>query len=68
MARFESICRVLRDLGIFLMGVAAITVAVDYLFIHPDPMRDFQRGMNGAFMESLQKQIHETSQHNDTGR
>jgi hypothetical protein len=54
MARWERICRILRDLGIFLMGVAAIAVAADYLF-HPDPMRDMQRAMTKSFVEGLER-------------
>ena len=55
MARLESLCRVLRDLGIFLLGIAAITLTIDYLFIHPDPMRDMQRVVNKSFAEGLEK-------------
>jgi hypothetical protein len=55
MARLESICRVLRDLGIFCAGVAAIVVAVDYLFIHPNPQRAMERAMYQSITEELTK-------------
>jgi hypothetical protein len=60
MARLESICRILRDLGIFLLGVAAIALTIDYLFIHPDPMREMQRAVNKSFAESLGKNLNQS--------
>jgi len=67
MARLECICRILRDLGIFLLGVAAITVAIDYFFIHPDPMREMQRAVNKSFTEGLEESLRQsdTHSHND---
>jgi hypothetical protein len=69
MSRLERICRILRDLGIFFLGVAAIIAAVDYFFIHPDPMRDIQRTMNKSFIDALEgRHKHpDTSSHNDNG-
>ncbi len=61
MARLESICRVLRDLGIFLLGVAAISVAIDYLFIRPDPMRDMQKVITKSFTDDLEKSLKQTN-------
>jgi hypothetical protein len=69
MARLEAICRVLRDVGIFLLGVAAITVAVDYVFIHPDPTRDMQRAMIRSFTEAMEERVKQpdASRHGDSG-
>ena len=43
MTRIESVCRMLRDVGIFLLGVAAVTMTVHYLFIRVDPVADMQK-------------------------
>ena len=51
MSRFESLCRSLRDLGIFFLGIAAIIAAVDYFFIHPDPMRSMKKEMSEMTLE-----------------
>ena len=56
MARFESICRALRDLGIFLLGAAALLAAVDYFYLHPDPTREMQKAMYKSFAEGFQKE------------
>jgi hypothetical protein len=55
MTRLERNCRVLRDVGVFLFGVAAIAVAIDYLFIRPDTMRELQKVFNRSFSEDLEK-------------
>src|SRR5262245_1403723 len=33
MTKFEITCRALRDLGIFMLGLAALTLTIHYLFI-----------------------------------
>ena len=45
MTRIESVCRMLRDVGIFMLGVAAVTVTVHHLFIRVDPVADMQKAM-----------------------
>ena len=69
MARIERICRILRDLGIFFLGVAAIIAAIDYFFIHPDPMRDMQRSVNKSFIEAMEGRLRQadTSKRGDKG-
>jgi hypothetical protein len=69
MTQLESVCRVLRDLGIFLMGIATIIVAIDYLFIRPDPVRDMQRVLYRSFTEDLEKRLKQPniSKHSENG-
>ena len=55
MNRLESVCRVLRDLGIFFLGVSVITVAIDYLFIHPNPLREMEQMITKSYIEELQQ-------------
>lgn len=55
MTRIESICRMLRDVGIFMLGIAAVTVTVYYVFIHTDPMTEFQRAMLKGVTQDHQK-------------
>jgi hypothetical protein len=57
MARLERICRILRDLGMFFLGVAAIIAAIDYFFIHPDPMRDSQHSVNKSMIEAMEGRL-----------
>jgi len=59
MTRLERIGRVLRDLGIFLLGIAAFTVAIDYLFIRSDPLRDMQRAMTKSFVDGMEKRLNQ---------
>jgi hypothetical protein len=61
MKRFEITCRALRDLGIFLLGAAAIMVAVDYLFVHPNPERDLQKAMYQAIAQGIQSDAKQPS-------
>lgn len=59
MTRIESVCRMLRDVGIFLLGVAAVTMTVHYLFIRVDPVADMQKAMFKNFTQSFEKQLAE---------
>ena len=62
MDRFERLCKILRDLGIFFLGVAGLIAAIDYFFIHPDPMREAQReiakSMGKNFSDAM-RQVHD---------
>jgi hypothetical protein len=59
MTRIESVCRMLRDVGIFMLGVAAVTMAVHYLFIRVDPVSDMQKAMFKNITKSFEKQLAE---------
>ncbi len=59
MTRIESVCRMLRDVGIFLLGVAAVTMTVHYLFVRVDPVADMQKAMFKHFTEGFKKQLAE---------
>jgi len=56
MNQIESISRVLRDIGIFLIGLAAIIFVVHFVFIRKDPqaemMKVMQENMTRALKES----------------
>ena len=57
MAKLESVCRVLRDLGVFCLGVAAIMMAIDYLFIHPNPQCAMEKVMTQYYIDGLEKSL-----------
>ena len=45
----------LRDIGIFMLGIAAVTVTVYYVFIHTDPMADNQRAIVKSMTQNVEK-------------
>ena len=57
MTRTETICRMLRDVGIFMLGIAAVTVTVHYLFIRTDPMGEYQNAIFKSFTQDIQKNL-----------
>lgn len=57
MIRTETICRMLRDVGIFMLGIAAVTVTVHYLFIRTDPMAEYQNAIVKSFTQGIQKNL-----------
>jgi hypothetical protein len=47
----------LRDLGIFMLGIAAVTATVHYLFIRNDPMAEYQNAIVKNFTQDIQKNL-----------
>jgi len=47
----------LRDVGIFMLGIAAVTVTVHYLFIRTDPMGEYQNAIFKSFTQDIQKNL-----------
>ncbi len=57
MIKFESLCRALRDLGIFLLGVAAIAMTVHYLFIRTDFQTEMQKITEKHFLDGMKSSL-----------
>lgn len=51
----------LRDVGIFLLGAAAVTMTVHYLFFRVDPIADMQKAMFKNMTKSFEKQLAENN-------
>jgi hypothetical protein len=66
MNRITIISGIFRDFGIFFLGVASICVAVDYIFLHPDPMRQIQTEMQKSFMQTFQQSLRDGIEKSDT--
>lgn len=49
----------LRDVGIFMLGVAAVTMTIHYLFFRVDPVADMQKAMYKNITKSFEKQLAE---------
>ncbi len=60
MTRIESVCRMLRDVGIFMLGIAAVTMAVHYLFIRVDPVTDMQKAIFKSMAKSFETSFAES--------
>jgi len=45
----------LRDVGIFMLGLAAVAVAVHCVFIRVDPVADMQKVMLMSFTQNFEK-------------
>ena len=45
MIRYERICRMLRDIGIFMFGIASLCASLQYCFVHLRAEREMQQAM-----------------------
>jgi hypothetical protein len=45
----------LRDVVIFMLGIAAVTVTVHYVFIRNDPMAECQNAIVKNFTQDIQR-------------
>ncbi len=50
----------LRDVGIFMLGIAAVTMAVHYLFIRVDPVTDMQKAIFKSMAKSFETSFAES--------
>lgn len=57
MARIETICRILRDVGIFMLGIAAVSMTAHYFFIRSDPQAEMQRAIYRSFTQGFEKTL-----------
>lgn len=56
MNTIDTACRRLRDIGVFLLGVAAVTMTVHYIYAwKTSPERVMQSWMQGHFTRELDK-------------
>ena len=56
MAKIDTICRRLRDIGIFLIGVAAVVSCAYWIYeCSNSPEREMQRAMQKAFSQGIDK-------------
>jgi hypothetical protein len=57
MTRIETICRILRDVGIFMLGIAAVAVTVHYVFVRTDPKTEMQNAVYKSMTQEFQKNL-----------
>jgi hypothetical protein len=59
MNAFANFCRALRDLGIFLLGIAALLAVLDYFYFHPDPTREMSKAIYKMYADGFSKSVSE---------
>ncbi|KAF0179395.1 MAG: hypothetical protein FD161_1494 [Limisphaerales bacterium] len=62
MNMIDTTCRRLRDIGIFLLGVAAITMTVHYIYAwKTSPEQEMKSLIQGHFYREMQKAFAESA-------
>jgi hypothetical protein len=60
MTKIDTICRRLRDVGIFLLGVAAVCMTAHYLHLrHFSPEARMKRSIEESFAQVFEKPLAE---------
>lgn len=47
----------LRDVGIFMLGIAAVVMTIHYLFIRSDPQTDMQNAVYKNMTQQFQRNL-----------
>lgn len=55
MTENNDLFRKLHDLGVFLIGLAAIITCVYFVFLREDPYRDMKKAMTQSFVDGMKK-------------
>ena len=50
----------LRDVGIFMLGIAAFTMTIHYVFSRADPQMELQNAVNKSFTQSFPRNLAQT--------
>ena len=62
MTKIDTICRRLRDIGIFLLGVAAVCMTAHYIHLrHFSPEARMKRSIEELFAQAFEKPLAEQS-------
>ena len=62
MTKIDTICRRLRDAGIFLLGVAAVCLTAHYIYTRTfSPQGRMKRAIEESFAQSFEKSLVEQS-------
>jgi hypothetical protein len=58
MAKIDTICRRLHDIGIFLIGVSAVALSVYLIYDRAhSPEREMERAMHQAFTQGFEQAL-----------
>ena len=58
MRQIEKVCRMMRDVGVFLLGIAAVTLTVHHLFFRtPTPQEEMQRVVQQHFIQGFEQSL-----------
>jgi len=58
MRQIEKVCRMMRDVGVFLLGIAAVTLAVHHLFFRtPTSQEEMQRVVQRHFIQGFEQSL-----------